>query len=435
MENVDIVKLQKLTISELNEVARTLNIEGYSGLRKQDLIFEILKAKTEETGLLFGEGVLEILQAEGGFGFLRSSRYNYLQSPDDIYVSPSQIRRFDLRTGHIVQGRIRPPKKGKEGEKDENYFALLQIEAVNYEDPELAKEKILFDNLTPIYPQDQLKLEHDSAELSTRVMDIMTPIGKGQRGLIIAPPFAGKTELLKNIAHGITANHPDVMLIVLLIDERPEEVTDIERSVDGEVVSATFDEPPERHVAVADMVREKAKRLVEYGKDVVVLLDSMTRYARACNLVVPHTGRTMTGGIDPQALQRPRRFFGAARKIEEGGSLTILSTVLIETESRADEYIYEDFKGTGNMEVHLDRSLLDQRIFPPINVTPSKTRREELLLDEDSLRKAWILRRLISKLSPAEAMEEIFKGRMGRTKTNEEFLDSMKKETNLNNKR
>jgi len=430
MENVDVVKLQKLTISELNELARSLNIEGYSGLRKHDLIFEILKAKTEETGLLFGEGVLEILQAEGGFGFLRSSRYNYLQSPDDIYVSPSQIRRFDLRTGHIVQGQIRPPKKGKEGEKDENYFALLKIEAVNYEDPELAKEKILFDNLTPIHPYEQLKLEHNPTELSTRIMDIMTPIGKGQRGLIIAQPFAGKTELLKNIAHGIIANHPEVILIVLLIDERPEEVTDIERSVKGEVISATFDEPPERHLAVAEMVREKAKRLVEYGKDVVVLLDSMTRYARACNLLVPHTGRTMSGGIDPNALQRPRGFFGKARKIEGGGSLTILATVLTDTESRADEYIYEEFKGTGNMEIHLDRSLLDQRIFPPINVASSKTRREELLVDSETLSKAWILRRLLSRLSPADAMEDIFRGRMARTKTNEEFLESMKKEAN-----
>ncbi len=435
MENVDVVKLQKLTISELNDVARTLNIEGYSGLRKQELIFEILKAKTEETGLLFGEGVLEILQAEGGFGFLRSSRYNYLQSPDDIYVSPSQIRRFDLRTGHIVQGQIRPPKKGKEGEKDENYFALLKIEAVNYEDPELAKEKILFDNLTPIHPYEQLKLEHNPTELSTRIMDIMAPIGKGQRGLIIAQPFAGKTELLKNIAHGIIANHSEVILIVLLIDERPEEVTDIERSVEGEVISATFDEPPERHIAVAEMVREKAMRLVEYGKDVVVLLDSMTRYARACNLVVPHSGRTLSGGIDPGALQLPRRFFGKARKIEDGGSLTILATVLTETESRADEYIYEEFKGTGNMEIHLERNMLDQRIFPPISVAPSKTRKEELLLDSETLSKAWILRRLISKLNPAEAMDEIFRGRMARTKTNEEFLESMKKEANFSNRR
>jgi transcription termination factor Rho len=379
-----------------------------------------LKARTEENGLFFGDGVLDILRE--GFGFLRSSRYNYLQSPDDIYVSPSQIRRFDLRTGHIVQGQIRPPS----GEKDEHYFALLKIEAVNYEDPERAKDKILFDNLTPVHPYEQLKLEHAPKELSTRIMDLMTPIGKGQRGLIVAPPFSGKTELLKNVAHGLAANHPEVILIVLLIDERPEEVTDVKRSVNAEVISSTFDELPERHIQVAEMVIEKAKRLVEYKRDVVILLDSMTRYARACNLAVPHSGRTMTGGIDPAALHRPRRFFGAARKIEEGGSLTIISTALIDTESRADEYIYEEFKGTGNMELHLDRGLFDRRIFPAISVNMSKTRREELLLGEETLNKVWILRKALSQLSVAEAMEEIFLARMGKTRTNKEFLDSMK---------
>lgn len=419
-EEVNIVKLQEMTISELNAMARSLGLIGYSGLRKQDLIFQILKAKTEENGLFFGDGVLEILPE--GFGFLRSSRYNYLQSPDDIYVSPSQIRRFDLRTGDIVQGQIRPPS----GEKDEHYFALLKIEAVNYEDPEKAKDKILFDNLTPVHPYEQLKLEHDPKELSSRIMDLMTPIGKGQRGLIVAPPFSGKTELLKNVAHGLIANHPEIILIVLLIDERPEEVTDMKRSVKAEVISSTFDELPERHVQVADMVIEKAKRLVEYKRDVVILLDSLTRYARACNLVIPHSGRTMSGGIDPAALYRPRRFLGAARKIEEGGSLTIIATVLVDTESRGDEYIFEEFKGTANMEIHLDRGLFDRRIFPAIDVNISKTRREELLLNEETLNKVWILRKALSQLSVTEAMEEIFLARMAKTRANREFLDSMK---------
>jgi len=419
-EDVNIVNLQEMTISELNAMARNLGLVGYSGLRKQELIFEILKAKTEENGLFFGDGVLEILSEN--FGFLRSSRYNYLQSPDDIYVSPSQIRRFDLRTGHIVQGQIRPPS----GEKDEHYFALLKIEAVNYEDPEKSKDKILFDNLTPVHPHEQFKLEHGPKELSTRIMDLMAPVGKGQRGLIVAPPFSGKTELLKNVAHGITTNHPEAVLIVLLIDERPEEVTDVKRSVDAEVISSTFDELPERHLQVADMVIEKAKRLVEYKRDVVILLDSLTRYARACNLAVPHSGRTMTGGIDPIALYRPRRFLGAARKIEEGGSLTIIATVLVDTESRADEYIYEEFKGTANMEIHLDRSLFDRRIFPAINVPISKTRKEELMLNEETLNKVWILRKALSQLGVAEAMEDIFLGRMAKTRTNKEFLDSMK---------
>ncbi|HIE28773.1 TPA: transcription termination factor Rho [Candidatus Poribacteria bacterium] len=419
-EDVDIVKLQEMTISELNAIARSLGLVGYSSLRKQDLIFQILKARTEENGLFFGEGVLEILPE--GFGFLRSSRYNYLQSPDDIYVSPSQIRRFDLRTGDIVQGQIRPPS----GEKDEHYFALLKIEAVNYEAPERAKDKILFDNLTPVHPYEQFKLEHGPKELSTRIMDLMAPIGKGQRGLIVAPPFSGKTELLKNIAHGITANHPEAILIVLLIDERPEEVTDMKRSVKAEVISSTFDELPERHLQVAEMVIEKAKRLVEYKRDVVILLDSLTRYARACNLTMPHSGRTMSGGIDPAALYRPRSFLGAARKIEEGGSLTIIATVLIDTESRADEYIFEEFKGTANMEIHLDRGLFNRRIFPAIDVNTSKTRREELLLDEDTLNRVWILRKALSQLSVAEAMEEIFLARMAKTRSNKEFLNSMK---------
>ena len=422
MDNVDIVKLQEMTISELSNIARNLGLTGYSSLRKQDLIFRILEAQTEENGLLFGDGVLERLPE--GFGFLRSSRYNYLQSPDDIYVSPSQIRRFDLRTGHIVQGQIRPPKKG--GEKEEHYFALLKIEAVNYENPELAKDKILFDNLTPVHPYEQLKLENAPEELSTRIMDLMTPIGKGQRGLIVAPPFSGKTELLKNIAHGITANHPEVILIVLLIDERPEEVTDMERSVKAEVISSTFDEPPERHLQVAEMVIEKAKRLVEYGHNVVILLDSITRFARACNLVVPHSGKTLSGGIDPAALQRPRRFCGAARKFEDGGSLTIMSTVLTDTESRADEYIYEELKGTANMELHLNRSLFNLRIFPAIDVNMSKTRREELLMNKETLNKVWVLRRALNQMNVAEAMEDIFLGRMAKTKTNKIFLDSMK---------
>lgn len=420
MENVDIVKLQELTISELNAMARKLGLTGYSGLRKQELIAQILAAKAENSGLLFGEGVLEILPE--GYGFLRSSRYSYLQSNDDIYVSPSQIRRFDLRTGHEVQGQIRPPKKG--GDKEEYYFALLKIEKVNSEDPEFAKDKILFDNLTPIYPLEQLRLEHDPKELATRIVDLMSPIGKGQRGLIVAPPYSGKTTLLKNIARGIAANHPEVVLIVLLIDERPEEVTEVARFVKGEVISSTFDEHPERHVQVSDMVIEKAKRWVEYGKDVVILLDSMTRLARACNVVAPHSGKTLSGGLDALAFVKPRKFFGAARKIEEGGSLTIISTVLIDTESRGDEHIYEEFKGTGNMEIHLERSLLDRRIFPSININKSKTRREELLLKPEVLSKAWVLRKFMGQMSTAESME-LFVEQLGKTETNEQFLEMM----------
>lgn len=420
MENVDIVKLQEMTISELNAMARKLGLTGYSGLRKQELIAQILEAKAENSGLLFGEGILEILPEK--YGFLRASRYNYLQSTDDIYVSPSQIRKFDLRTGHEVQGQIRPPKKG--GDKDEYYFALLKIQQVNSESPEHAKDKILFDNLTPVYPYEQLKLEHDPREFSTRIVDLMSPIGKGQRGLIVAPPYSGKTTLLKNIARGIEANHPEVMLIVLLIDERPEEVTDVARSVKGEVISSTFDEHPERHVQVADIVIEKAKRWVEYGKDVIILLDSMTRLARACNVVAPHSGKTLTGGLDALAFIKPRQFFGAARKFEEGGSLTIIATVLVETESRGDEHIYEEFKGTANMEIWLERSLLDRRIFPSININKSKTRREELLMKPGILSKAWVLRKFMGQMSTAESME-LFVEQLGKTGMNEKFLEMM----------
>ena len=423
MENLDIGKLQEMRISELNAMARTLGITGYSGLRKQELITRILEAKAENTNALSGSGVLEILHdRDQGYGFLRSSRYNYLQSNDDIYVSPSQIRRFDLRTGHEVGGKIRPPKKGEN--KEERYFALLQIENVNQENPEIAKEMILFDNLTPIYPYERMQLEHDPLEFSTRIVDLMSPIGKGQRGLIVAPPYSGKTTILKNIARGIEANHPEVKLIFLLIDERPEEVTDVARSVKGEVISSTFDEHPERHIQVADMVIEKARRWVEYGKDVVILLDSMTRLARAHNVMAPHSGKTLSGGLDALAFVKPRRFCGAARKIEEGGSLTILATVLIDTESRADEHIYEEFKGTANMEIHLERSLLDRRIFPSINIEKSKTRREELLLKPEALSKVWVLRKFMGQMNTAESMELLVE-QLGKTESNEEFIEMM----------
>ena len=423
MENLDIGKLQEMRISELNAMARTLGITGYSGLRKQELITRILEAKAENTDALSGSGVLEILHdRDQGYGFLRSSRYNYLQSNDDIYVSPSQIRRFDLRTGHEVGGKIRPPKKGEN--KEERYFALLQIENVNQENPEIAKEMILFDNLTPIYPYERLLLEHDPLEFSTRIVDLMSPIGKGQRGLIVAPPYSGKTTILKNIARGIEANHPEVKLIFLLIDERPEEVTDVARSVKGEVISSTFDEHPERHIQVADMVIEKARRWVEYGKDVVILLDSMTRLARAHNVMAPHSGKTLSGGLDALAFVKPRRFCGAARKIEEGGSLTILATVLIDTESRADEHIYEEFKGTANMEIHLERSLLDRRIFPSINIEKSKTRREELLLKPEALSKVWVLRKFMGQMNTAESMELLVE-QLGKSESNEEFIEMM----------
>jgi len=421
--NLDIGALQQMTIAELNSLARDLNITGYSSLKKPDLIIKILEAKATGNGLIFGQGVLDIRPE--GFGFLRSPSYNYLQGPDDIYVSPSQIRKFDLRVGHIVSGQIRPPKKGVPGEKEEHYFALLHIEAVDFENPDMAKEKILFDNLTPVYPTERIILEHDSKELSTRIMDLIAPLGKGQRGLIVAPPYSGKTELLKGVARGITTNHPDIMLMVLLINERPEEVTDIESSVKGEVVSATFDEPPERHIEVADMVIEKAKRLVEYGYDVVILLDSLTRLGRAHNAVAPASGRVMTGGVESTALTKPRRFFGSARNIDNSGSLTIIATALTETGSRMDDVIFEEFKGTGNMEVRLDRTLLDRRIFPTIDIKQSKTRREELLLTEDEMNKIWLLRKAMSQENLAEAME-FLQEHLSKSKTNEEFLESMK---------
>jgi transcription termination factor Rho len=415
---MNIKDLKKMKISELYRVAKELNVEGASGMRKQELIFAILQAQTEKNGLIFGEGVLEILP--DGFGFLRSPDYNYLPGPDDIYISPSQIRRFNLRTGDTVSGQIRPPKD------TERYFAMLKVEVVNYEDPELARDKILFDNLTPLYPQQKIRLEMDNSgqNYSSRVMDLLTPIGKGQRGLIVASPRTGKTMLLQNIAHSITANHKEISLIVLLIDERPEEVTDMERSVDGEVISSTFDEPAQRHVQVAEMVIEKAKRLVEHQKDVVILLDSITRLARAYNTVVPPSGKVLSGGIDANALQRPKRFFGAARNIEEGGSLTIIATALIDTGSRMDEVIFEEFKGTGNMEIHLDRRLVDRRVFPSIDIQRSGTRKEELLLDGNDLNRIWLLRKVLQPMNTVESMEFLL-DKMRTTKNNRDFLDSM----------
>ena len=413
---MDILELQNMTIAELSKLAQGFNIQGYSSLRKQELIFSIIQAQTEKSGLIFAKGVLEIL--EDGFGFLRSPNYNYLPGPDDIYVSHSQIKRFNLRTGDTISGQIRPPKN------DEKYFALIRVEAVNFTDPEQAKQKILFDNLTPLHPTERFNLEYDVTDLSTRIMNLLTPIGKGQRGMIVAPPFTGKTMLLQKIANAITDNHPEVALIVLLIDERPEEVTDMLRSVNGEVISSTFDEPPTRHVQVADMVIEKAKRLVEHQQDVVILLDSITRLARAYNTVVPHSGRILPGGLDSSAMQWPKRFFGAARNIEEGGSLTILSTALVETGSRMDEVIFEEFKGTGNMELKLDRRLSNRRIFPAIDVTMSSTRKEELLLDDKELNRVWILRKLLNQMPALEAME-FLKERMAGSKTNEDFLNSM----------
>jgi transcription termination factor Rho len=415
-KGLDIIQLKSRTIAELMELAHSLGIQGTSGLRKQELIFKILEGQTEKNGLIFAEGVLEILSE--GYGFLRSPDYNYLPGPDDIYVSPSQIKRFDLRTGDTVSGQVRPPKDG------ERYFALLRVEAVNFEPPEVAKDKILFDNLTPLYPQEKLRLEFKGDDMSTRIMDLLTPIGKGQRGLIVSPPRAGKTVLLQKIANAITENHPEVMLIVLLIDERPEEVTDMERSVKGEVVSSTFDEPAERHVQVADMVIEKAKRLVEHNRDVVILLDSITRLARAHNTVVPHSGKILSGGVDANALQKPKRFFGAARNIENGGSLTIMATALIETGSRMDDVIFEEFKGTGNMEVILDRKLADKRIFPAVDINRSGTRKEELLMTQEELNKVWILRKFLNELNPMEAMEFLI-GKMSQTKTNKKFLAMM----------
>ena len=413
---MNLVELKDKTIRELYGFAKELAVEGYSGLRKQELIFAILQAQAAREGNIYGEGVLECLP--DGFGFLRAPDYNYLPGPDDIYVSPSQIRRFSLRTGDTVSGQIRPPKES------ERYFALLKVEAVNFEDPETAKEKILFDNLTPLFPEERLTLETVKDNYSTRIMDLLTPIGKGQRGLIVSPPRTGKTVLLKNVANAITTNHPQTVLIILLIDERPEEVTDMARSVKGEVVSSTFDEPATRHVQVAEMVIEKAKRLVEHKKDVIILLDSITRLARAYNTVVPPSGKILSGGVDSNALHRPKRFFGAARNVEEGGSLTIMGTALVDTGSRMDEVIFEEFKGTGNMEIQLDRKLSDKRVYPAIDINRSGTRKEELLLTPSELNRVWVLRKLLSAMNPVDAMEFLLDKMQG-TESNQEFLDSM----------
>ena len=418
-KTLNIGELKEMSISGLITVAKNLDITditGASGIRKQELIFKILQAQTEKNGLIFAEGVLECLP--DGFGFLRAPEYNYLPGPDDIYVSPSQIRKFNLKTGETISGQIRPAKE------DERYFALLKVEAINFDPPETSRERVIFDNLTPLYPQDRINLETAGDNLSARVMDLMTPIGKGQRGLIVAAPRTGKTILLQNIANSITTNHPEIVLIVLLIDERPEEVTDMQRSVKGEVISSTFDEASFRHVQVAEMVLEKAKRLVEGKHDVVILLDSITRLARAYNTVVPSSGKILSGGVDSNALQRPKRFFGAARNIEEGGSLTIMATALIDTGSRMDDVIFEEFKGTGNMEIHLDRQLVDKRVFPSIDINQSGTRKEELLLTEDELTRVWILRKVLSSLSQVEAMELLL-DRMQKTEGNTEFLNSM----------
>ena len=413
---LDLADLKDMSISELTHIAKEMGVEGASGMRKQELIFKVLAAQTEKSGLIFSEGVLETLP--DGFGFLRAPEYNYLPGPDDIYVSPSQIRKFDLRTGDTVSGQIRPPKEG------ERYFALIKVEAINFEQPEHSREKVFFDNLTPLYPDEQLKMETTPDKVSARVIDLVTPIGKGQRALIVAPPRTGKTMLLQTIANSITENHPETTLIVLLIDERPEEVTDMQRSVRGEVISSTFDEPPTRHVQVADMVIEKAKRLVEHKRDVVILLDSITRLARAHNAVVPPSGKILSGGIDSNALQRPKRFFGAARNIEEGGSLTIIATALIDTGSRMDDVIFEEFKGTGNSEIHLDRRLSDKRLFPSIDLQRSGTRKEELLLSPEDLNRVWVMRRVLNPLSPVEQMEVVLE-RLAKTKSNSEFLASM----------
>lgn len=413
---IDITKLKDMKMTELTKLAKEMSVEGISGLRKQDLIFKVLEAQAKKAGLLFGEGVLEILSE--GFGFLRSRNYNYLPCPDDIYISPSQIRRFDLKTGDSVSGHIRPPKEG------EKYFALLKVEAVNFENPEKCKEKIFFDNLTPLYPEDRLRLETVPTEISTRIMDMLTPLGKGQRALIVAPPYSGKTVLLQKIANAIVENHPDSVLMVLLIDERPEEVTDMQRNVKGEVIASTFDEPAERHVQIAEMVLEKAKRLIEHKKDVIILLDSITRLARAYNTVEPHSGKILSGGVDSNALHKPKRFFGSARAVEEGGSLTVIATALVETGSRMDEVIFEEFKGTGNMELQLDRSLFQRRIYPAIDIKRSNTRHEEKLLPDADLQKIWLLRKAINDLNSAEAMELLI-DRIGRCKTNEEFLNNL----------
>jgi transcription termination factor Rho len=415
VELLDIRMLKEMKLPDLTKLAKELGLENASGMRKQDLIFGILGAQTEKSGLIFSEGVLECLP--DGFGFLRAPEYNYLPGPDDIYVSPSQIRRFDLRTGDTVSGQVRPPKEG------ERYFALIKVEAVNFEHPDVARDKILFDNLTPLYPQGRIKLE-TPLHMSSRVLDLIAPVGKGQRGLIVAPPRTGKTMLLQSIANSITTNHPEVTLIVLLIDERPEEVTDMQRSVKGEVISSTFDEPASRHVQVAEMVIEKAKRLVEHKRDVVILLDSITRLARAYNTVVPPSGKVLSGGVDSNALQRPKRFFGSARNVEEGGSLTIIATALIDTGSRMDDVIFEEFKGTGNMEVHLDRKLSDKRVFPAIDINRSGTRKEELLLERQELNRIWVLRKVFSPLSTVESMELLVE-KLDKTRTNGEFLNAM----------
>jgi len=412
-------ELKEKSIGDLMNIAKELNVEGATGMRKQELIFALLQAQAEKNGVISGEGVLETLP--DGFGFLRAPNYNYLPGPDDIYISPSQIRRFNLRTGDVVSGQIRPPKEG------ERYFALLKVETINYEDPEVAREKILFDNLTPLYPDEKLKMENNPTDYCTRIIDLLNPIGKGQRGLIVSPPRAGKTMLLQAIANSTTANHPEVILIVLLIDERPEEVTDMQRSVKGEVVSSTFDEPASRHLQVAEMVMEKAKRLVEHGKDVVILLDSITRLARAYNAMTPPSGKVLSGGVDANALQRPKRFFGAARNIEEGGSLTIIATALIDTGSRMDEVIFEEFKGTGNLEIVLDRRLADKRIFPAIDINKSGTRKEELLMEKDVLNRVWILRKVLQPMGVIEAMEFLLE-KISRTKSNKEFLELMNKD-------
>jgi transcription termination factor Rho len=412
---LDLTQLKEMTINELCGVAKSHTVENPTGMRRQDLIFRILQRQTEREGLIFGEGVLEVLPE--GFGFLRAPEYNYLPGPDDIYVSPSQIRRFNLHTGDTVSGQIRPPKEG------ERYFALIKVEAINFEPPEVAMEKVLFDSLTPLYPEERLTLEIEG-NMTSRVMDLATPLGKGQRGLLVASPRTGKTMMLQAIANSITTNHPEVTLIVLLIDERPEEVTDMQRSVVGEVISSTFDEPATRHVQVAEMVIEKAKRLVEHRRDVVILLDSITRLARAYNTVVPPSGKVLSGGVDSNALQKPKRFFGAARNIEEGGSLTIVGTALIDTGSRMDDVIFEEFKGTGNMEVHLDRKLVERRVFPSIDIHKSGTRKEELLIDEWELRRIWVLRKVLSSLSPVEAMELLLE-RLGGSPTNRDFLEAM----------
>ena len=417
-DGLNITARKDMSIQKLTQIAKDMAVAGATGMRKQDLIFQILKAQTEQSGFIFSEGVLEVLP--DGFGFLRAPDYNYLPGPDDIYVSPSQIRKFDLQTGDTVSGQIRPPKEG------ERYFALIKVEAVNFEAPDQAREKLFFENLTPLYPQERLKLETSAENLAGRVMDLMTPIGKGQRGVIVAPPRTGKTMLLQSIAQSVAANHPEVYLIVLLIDERPEEVTDMQRSVDGEVISSTFDEPAQRHVQVAEMVIEKAKRLVEHKKDVLILLDSITRLARAYNTVIPPSGKVLSGGLDSNALQKPKRFFGAARNIEEGGSLTIMATALFDTGSRMDDVIFEEFKGTGNMEINLDRKLVDKRVFPAIDILKSGTRKEELLLARDDLNRIWVLRKVLNPLSPVEAMELLL-DRMSKTKSNPDFLAAMQK--------